>query len=429
MKSEIKKLPKSQVEILIEVTPEEIHPYLIKAAQKIAATAKIEGFRPGKAPFEVIKQKFGEMAILQEALDDIVAKTYTEAVEEGKIITIDQPQIEIQKMAPGEIFAYKATASILPKVTVGDYKDLKVEKKKIEVKKEEVSKVIDDLRKMRASEVLVEREAKTGDKAEIDFDIFLDNVLIENGQYKKFPAILGEGRFIPGFEEQLIGLKAGDKKDFKLKFPDEYFQKNLAGKEAEFKTSCLGIYEIVLPENNDEFANAISGGQFKTVKELEENIEHNLKHEKEHEEDHRLENEMLEKLVAISEFEEIPEVLIESERHRMMHELKDNIAKQGFDFNNYLASIKKTAEELEKELTPQAEMRAKTSILAREIYQKQKIEVREDEVLLEIEELAKGYPNNPEIRKQLEAETYKEYLRNKIGNRKVMEHLKQTIIK
>ena len=428
MKSEIKKLEKSEIEITIELSEIELTPYLIKAAEKISTDNKIEGFRPGKAPYEIIKQRFGEGAIMNEAVDSIISKSYYEVLKENEIMTIGAPEINVEKMAPGNPFVFKAKVAVLPKVKLGDYKTIKLEKKKVEIKDEQVEKVIDEITKLRAKETLVEREAKKGDRLEIDFDVFLDKVSIENGKQTKYPITIGEGRFIPGFEEQLVGMKAGEVKEFELKFPDKYYEKSLAGKKCEFKVTCKQVYEVELPKLDDEFAKMVSGGKFNTAKEMKNGIRENLEEEERIKKDQILEIEMLDKIVEISEFEELPETLLHNEKHRMLHEMEDSVTNQGFKFEDYLASIKKTTEELENEFTPQAEKRVKTSIIAREIYQEQKIEVTEDEVGLEIEKLLAAYQNNPEAQKQLESETYKDYLRNMIGNRKVIEYLKGIIV-
>lgn len=428
MKSEIKKLDKSEIEITVELSEMELTPYLIKAAEKISTESKIEGFRPGKAPYDIVKQKFGEGAIMNEAVDDIISKSYYEVLKENEIVTIGAPEIKVEKAAPGNPFVYKAKVAVLPKVKLGDYQGIKLERKKIEIKAEQVEKVVSEITKLRASEKLIEREAKEGDKLEIDFDVFLDKVSIENGKQTKYPITIGEGRFIPGFEEQLIGMKAGEVKEFELKFPEKYYEKSLAGKNCEFKVTCKAVYEVEMPKVDDEFAKMVSGGKFSTVQEMKDGIKQNLEEEEKIKQDQILEIEMLDKVVGVSEFEELPEVLLHNEKHRMLHELEDSVTSQGFKFEDYLSSIKKTTEELENEFTPQAEKRVKTSIIAREIYQEQKIEVSEDEVGLEIEKLLAAYPNNPEARKQLETETYKDYLRNMIGNKKVIEYLKGIMV-
>jgi len=429
MKAEIKKLPKSEVEITVEVSPAELTPFLIKAASKMSEKAKIEGFRPGKAPYDIVKSKFGEMAIMQEALDDIVMKTYFEAVKENNLITLGQPKIDLEKIDLENPFVYKATVAILPGVKIGDLTKLKVKKNEVKVEDGQVEKVIEDIRAMRATESKVDRAAKMGDVVKIDFNVYRDGVPIENGKSQNYPLKLGENRFIPGFEEQVVGLSVGEEKEFKLTFPDTYHEKTLAGKPHEFKVKVNEVAEVILPEVTDEFAKEISGGKFETVSAMKEGVKENVRQEEENKEDKRVESVMLEEAVKACDFEELPEMLVHEEIHRMMHELEDNIAKQGLQFTDYLTSLKKTPDELEHEMEPAAEMRVKTSILAREIYLSEKMEVTPDELDKEISEIAKAYPDNPKVKEQLESETYKDYLKNSLGNKKVIKYLKNIIVK
>ncbi|MFA5020941.1 MAG: trigger factor [Patescibacteria group bacterium] len=429
MKSDIKKLPKSIVEITVEISVDELQPYLKKAAEKISTTAKIEGFRPGKAPYDIVKAKFGEMAILQEAVDDIIIKTYSAVIKDNGLVTLGQPQIDIEKIAPENPFVYKATVAILPQVKLGDFSKISLKREPIKVTDEQVEKIIEEIRSMRATENKAERAAKLGDLVKIDFDVYRDGVPIENGKNQNYPLLLGENRFIPGFEDNLVGVQAGDEKDFKLNFPADYHEKSLAGKPAQFKVKIKEVVEIIKPAVNDDLAKNISGGKFATIAELKENIRTNILAEETDKQEKKLEVEMLEAVAKASEFEDLPELLVHEEIHRMLHELEESIAKQGLKFDDYLAAIKKTVDDLEKEMEPAAGLRVKTSIIAREIYQEQKMAVTPDEVDKEISEILKNYPENPDVRKQIETETYKEYLKNAIGNKKVIAYLKGVIIK
>ncbi len=417
------------VEILVELSVEELKPYLEKSAVKISETAKIEGFRPGKAPYNIVKEKFGEMAILQEAIDDIISKTYYQAVVENELVSIGQPKIDIEKIAPENPFSYKATVAVLPKVTLGDFSKIKLKREEIKITDDKVNQVVEEIRKMRSSQEKVDRAAKSGDALKIDFDVYRDGVPIEHGKSQDYPITIGEGKFIPGFEENLVGMKAGDEKEFKLKFPEEYFEKSLAGKPAEFKVKIKEVNEVKLPELTDDFAKEVSGGKYDKVDDMKTGIAENLKEEETAKQEQRLEISLLEEAVKVCEFEELPEVLVHEEIHRMIHELEDSIAMKGLNFDDYLKSIGKTVEELEKGMEPQAELRAKTSILAREIYQQQKFEVTPDEIEKEIAEIASRYPANPDVLKQLNSEMYKDYLKNSLGNKKVIEYLKNLIIK
>ena len=429
MKSEVKKLPQSVVEILVEISVDELQPYLVKAAEKISQTAKIEGFRPGKAPYEIILAKFGEMAILQEAVDSIISKTYYDIIKENKLVTIGQPKIDLEKVAPGNPFSYKATVSVLPEVKLGELSKIKIKQEEIKITDEQVNKLIEEIRSMRAKEEKVDRAVKKGDLVKFDFDVFRDGVPIENGSSKNYSLVIGENRFIPGFEDNLTGLKAEAEKEFKLKFPENYHEKSLAGKPAEFKVKINEVCELIKPELTDELAKEVSGGKTNTVNELKTEIKANLTQEETNKQEQRIERELLEEACKISDFEELPEVLIEEELHRMMNELQHSISQQGMDFNNYLTSIKKTEEDLRTELKPQAELRAKSAIVARAIYQEQKLTVTDEEVAEEITKMLQAYGNHPDAKKQLETENYKEYLKNMLGNRKVIAYLKSIILK
>jgi len=425
----IAKQPKSQVEISVELAPAELLPYLTKAAEKISVDKPIEGFRPGKAPYEVVIKKYGEMAVLSEAVDDIISKTYYQAIKDNDLTTIGQPQINLEKMAPENPFSYKATVAILPQVKIGDLTKIKLKKEPITVTEEQVQKIIEEIRKMRGREEKTDKAAESGDLVKLDFDVSRDGVPIDQGSAKNYPLTLGENKFIPGFEDKVLGLKTGEEKEFTLAFPEKYFEKTLAGKPAEFKIKINEIAKIILPAVDDELAKMVSGGKFSTLEELKKNIKDNLLLEEQAKQDRRLEIELLEEAVKLSEFEELPEILIHEEIHRMLHELEDSLSRQGLDLGNYLQSLKKTEAEIEKEMEPQAIVRVKTAILSREIYQQNKFEVTPDEVDKEIEEMLKNYPPNPDVKKQLESETYRDYLKNSLGNRKVMAYLKDICIK
>lgn len=429
MKSSIKNLPQAQAEIKIEIEAAEAEPYLKCAAQRLAKNAKIEGFRPGKAPYELIKNKFGEGEILKEALDDIVTKTYYQAVQEHKLETIGQPKIDLEKLAPGNPIIYRATVALLPKIKLGDYRQIKIARQPVDIKNEQVEQMIKDIQKMRAKESLADRPARAGDRLEIDFEIFIDQVPIEHGQHQKYPITIGEGRFIPGFEEQLVGLRVEATKNFELTFPENYYQKNLAGKQAEFRVKCRAVYQVELPALTDQFAQEISQQQFKDLTQMRAQLKINLEQEEKNKQEQKLEVEMFDQIIDQSEFETLPEILIDHEAHKMVHELEENISRQGLAFADYLKSINKNHDQLQTELKPQAEKRIKTALVCREIYQKEKMSVSDAEIERELSALKNIYANNPKIKEKLADEEYKNYLKNIIGNRKVVEYLREIIIK
>jgi len=426
MKIEVKKLPRGQAEITIELTAEEYQPFLKQAAQNISQGTKIPGFRPGKADLEIVKKHVGENQVWQEALESAIRKTFVAAIDQEKLLTVGSPQIDVIKLAPGNPVIYKATVSLLPKIKLADYTEIKIKTKPLEIKKTEMEKRLSDLQKMRAKESLVDRGAKKGDKVEIDFETFLDKVPIDHGAQEKFPIVIGEGTFIPGFEDQLIGLKKEETKNFELKFPAEYHQKSLAGKLASFKVKVNSVFQLDLPELNDDFAKGL--GQFKTIKDVEEKIAENLKTDLENQEARRLEEELIDKIIAKSSFEDIPDLLINSEAKKMVEELEHNLSHQGVKLTDYLSHLKKTQEEMLLDFAPQATRRVKSALILREVVQKENINVSDEELDGEIHKVLATYGNSPEASQELHRPEYQDYLRNALLTQKAVDRLKSIMV-
>ena len=421
-----KELKKSEVELIIEVSTEETRPFLEKAAARVSQGLKIEGFRPGKAPYHIVKQKAGEMAIYQEGLDNIVSHFFIEAIKQEELNSVGSPRIEMEKVAPGNPIVFKAIVSLMPEVKLGDYKKVKVEKKEVKVEEGEVDRAIDDLRKMAVKETLVDRPARKGDRAEVDFDAFLDQVPIEGGQGRKYPLVLGEGMMIPGFEEQVEGMNKDEVKEFQLKFPEKYQNKMVAGKKCDFKVKLLSVFNRELPEMTDNWAKELGAS---SLEDLKNKIKENLEAEKKFQEEQRLEMELLEKVVKQVEISEIPENLIQSEAHRMIHEFEDSIIGQGLNFDDYLKNIKKERHDLEKEFRPKAEDRVKTSIVIKEIADSEKVGAGDKEIEEETEKILRQVKGNRGAEDNIRSEGYKGYLKTIIRNRKVIEMLKQECLK
>lgn len=427
MQTTVNKLPKGQVELTIEVTPEELKPYLEEAARRISIKSPISGFRPGKTPYEAVKQNIGEIKIYQEALNQVVQRTFVKALEEKKIEIISTPQIEILKMAPQNPLVYKARVDLLPQIKIGDYKTIKTKPRKVKVEPTEVEKVLNNLQKSQAKEKLVDRESQKGDKMEIDFEMFLDKILLKEAQTKNQSVILGEGHFIPGFEDNIIGLKKGETKEFPLKFPSNSPQKNLADKKVDFKVLVKSVYQIDLPDFNDEFAKTVS--KFNSFEELKKQILKKLEEETQRKENQRLELAILEEIMARSEFEELPNSLIEAEKEKMIAELKQTIESQDLKFQDYLSHLKKSEEDFKKEFDPQAQKRLKTALTTRKIAELENIQVSEEEVNKETTKIMKYYPENEEIKKQIKTPGYRRFLNNVLVNRKVFDYLISRVAK
>lgn len=434
MKVDKKELPKKEIEFVFELTAEELKPYLDKAAVEISTQKKIKGFRPGKAPYKIVVQEVGEMQVMQTAANIAISKLVFDHLEKEDIETIDQPAIEVIKLAPNNPFIFKATLALMPKVEIADYTKITVKAlPEIKIEKKEIDKTIEDLKKMRGKETIADKAAEKGDKVELNFDTFMDNVPIEHGSAKKHMLTVGENRMIPGFEENIEGMKKDEEKEFNLPFPKEYHEKSLAGKMATFKIKVLAVYKIELPAIDDAFAKDLG---LKDLKTLTSHIESNIKKEKQVKEEQKQELEMINALIEKSKFDELPEVLINQEVHKMVHELEDNVTRQGMDFKNYLEHIKKTEADLKLDFAPDAVKRVKTAVLIRDIAQKEKLEVSDDEVNEEVERTLASYKMNPayaaqidQLEQNIKSDNAKQYFKNLIINRKTIKFLKDTIIK
>ncbi|MBU0732509.1 trigger factor [Patescibacteria group bacterium] len=420
MKVDKKELPKKQIELLVELTPEELQPYLDQAVKKISEDVDIPGFRKGKVPFDVLKKNVGEATIYEEAFYQAVNKTLPQIVIDEKIDFIGQPKVDAEKIAPGNPLIYKAIVTLMPEVKLGDYKTLKSKKQEVKPDKEKVENTFEDLKKMQAKEKVVLRAAKNDDKVEVDFEIKMAGVPIEGGSGKNTPIIIGEKKFIPGFEEAMLGMKAGDEKDFKVSFPKDYFQKTLAGQEHDAHIKVLNVYERSLPEIDDDFAKALN---FQTVDEMKKKIEENIAAEVQQKEDERFELAILEEIMEKSEFDEFSDDLINAEVDKMMHELKHQVEDSGGKFEDYLKNLKKTEDEVKEGFKPKAEKRLKTALISREVARAELVKIEDEEIDSELEKIKQVYGQMPEMQKQFEAPEYRNYIGNMLTNRKVFEKL------
>jgi trigger factor len=425
---QISKIPleKGQVELTISVETGELEKYLRSAANRLTKKNKVPGFRPGKMPFEMVKNQFGEMALYQEAADEIITQTYYQAITQEKIEAIGQPKINIEKLAPQNPVVYKAIVNILPTIILGDWQKLKIKKKKIEVTAEDIEKTLAQLQELNVKEVLVDRAIEKGDKAEIDFVATIDKVAIEGGTSYKYPVVIGANRMIPGFEEKLLNLKKDQEIDFSLQFPEKYFQKNLIGKSADFHVKIISVFERQKPELNDELAKNLG---FDSLAKLNEQLKTNIGREKENKEQQRVESEAIQEIIKTSTVTEIPEMLIDEEIHKMIHELEHSVNEQGLDLAGYLKSINKTHEDLHTDFKKQATERIKAALILRQIALDNKIEVPETEIKAEIEKQAKMYQSDPESLKQINSHHNWQHLANVLTNQKVIKFITDTIIK
>lgn len=412
--------PKSTAKVRVEASPEEFKPDLDAAVQRISSSMKFDGFRPGKAPYDVVIKRVGEQEVWQEAVETLVRRTFVQAVKEHQLKTVGQPQIGIEKLAPGNPVIYTAVVALLPDVTLPDFLKLSAKRNNVPVTDADVTKSVEDLRKIIATEKPVERPAKMGDRVEIDVDVYVDKIPVEGGKSRKHPATLGEGNFIPGFENNVVGMTTGQTKEFVLKFPKEYHAKNLAGKDAEFKVTVQKVAELELPNIDDMFAKTVAN--LGTIDELKGRLKEDLETDRRKREEQVFEVALLEELVKHTKFTDIPDVLIENELDRMVGELKHDVSHRGMKFEDYLSSMKKDEATLRKELTNGANQRVKTALAIRKIAETEKIGVNDEEIKAEIEVARQQTP--PEQHGQFETEDFREYVHSVLTNRKAIDLVK-----
>jgi len=416
-----KDLPQSQIELTVILSLDEFNPYIQKATAKISKEIKIDGFRPGKAPFDVLKSKIGEMTIVEEASRVAINSTIDKVIADNIEGTpVGSPQINITKLAPDNPFEYKIILVLLPKIELGDYKNLKIQKEEIKVEEKEIKKMIEQLREMRVFESAIDKRIENGDKVIINIEMFLDNVPVDGGQSKETSLIVGKDYYLPGFDKQLVGLKKTDIKEFKLPYPNDHHMKNLAGKMVVFKVVVKEVYERKLPEFNDEFARALG---LNNAEILKENIEKSIKAEKEQKSNQEAEVKIIDKIIEKTKFSDIPEMLVNNEVKSLISELEYNVQKQGGKFDDYLASIEKTRDQITLDWLPQALKRVKGSLLIREIAIREKIQVDDAEIAKKQEDILTKYKEQKNIEDRIYTAEYRSYLQNTITNEKIMKKL------
>jgi len=420
MKISVKNLPKSEVEIAVEVTVEEMEKNMDSAAKKISNANTFDGFRQGKAPLHVVYQKIGKEKIFEEAVQSAIEKSYRDAVKENKLVPIGYPRADIKKAALGNELLFNLTVAVLPDVKLGDYKKIKGKAEPKKTTKKDIDDELNGLQKKRAKYLTKEEPAAKGDRVEIDFESRLNGVKVEGGESKNHPLVLGNGMFVPGFEDNLVGMKKDEKKEFNIIFPKDYYKKELAEKNVNFNVTMKIVQKVELPELNDEFAKSI--GKFDNLESLRKSIEAGIDTEEKMKAKDEIRKKLIGEVVEASKTE-IPAVLIESEKDNMVHELEHNVSHMGLEFDVYLKNVGTSVEKLKSEWTEQAEKRVKTNLVIGEIAKQEDIKAMADEIEAKANETLKYYPNEEEIRKKIDINKFKDYIAGTIINEKVFELL------
>lgn len=422
------KISPVKLKINFSIPSGELDEFIKKAANEISKDLKVDGFRKGNIPFEVVQQNVGRDKLLQEGADRAVKKYYVDYVLDNKIQAVGQPILSVKKLAKGNDFEFEAEVDILPEIKLNNWQEKikEINKKykdtKNETKEEEINKELEYLSEQRAKIKTVNREAKKGDQAEIDFEVFQDNVPIEGGTAKKHQVIIGKGQFIPGFEEQLIGMKADEEKEFELEFPKEYHQKHLAGKKALFRVKLNFVQEREIPEINDDFASGI--GKFKNLEELKKNLREGIKQEKDKKTNQKQEMEIIDALTEDLKIE-IPQVLVDSEIEKMDSELNSSIAQMGLNRQQYFQQIKTTEEKLKEQWKKKdAPKRIKAALILRDLARENKIMPKTEEIQNQLNQILQYYKTLGQAAENMDTKRLYENIKAELTNKKTFEFLR-----
>ena len=410
----------NEVKLEITIEAEKFENAIKKVYFQNAKYFNIPGFRKGKAPQAIVEKYYGKEIFYEDAFNDIASEEYEKAVEENKLEVVSRPKIDIVTMEKGQDVVFTAVVSTKPEVELGKYKGIEIEKIEYNVEDSDVESNLKQMQEKNARVTSVETPVENGNIAVIDFEGFVDGKAFEGGKGENYSLEIGSGSFIPGFEDQVIGMKIDDEKDVNVKFPEDYFSKDLAGKDATFKVKVHEIKKKELPELDDEFAKDVS--EFDTLEELKNSIKQRLINENAQKAKYEKEDAVM-KVVTSEMKADIPEGMVEVEIDNMVKDMEQRMSYQGLKLEQYLKMLNKTEADFRKEFEPQAIEAIKSRLALEAIIKNEKIEASEREVKDKLEEMAKNYGKTAE---ELEKnDNIKEYIKQGIENEKAIEFLVQ----
>ncbi|KKI54566.1 trigger factor [Staphylococcus equorum] len=385
--------------LTVTVPAEKVDKAIDQAFKKVVKQINVPGFRKGKVPRQIFEQRFGVEALYQDAVDILLPEAYGEAIDETGIKPVDQPEINVTTMEKGSDMTFEASVVVEPEIELGDYKGLEIEKQNVELTEEELQESIDHQLGHLAEMVVKEDGAvEDGDTVNIDFDGYVDGEQFEGGQAEGYDLEIGSGSFIPGFEEQLVGVKIGEEKDVTVTFPEEYHAEELAGKEATFKAKVNEIKYKDVPELTDEIANELDA-EANTVDEYKENLRKKLTEQKETDAENNQKEEAISK-ASNNASVEIPDAMINTELDRMVQEFGQRMQQQGLNLETYYQISGQDESQLREQMKDDAEERVKTNLTLTAIADAEEIEVTEADIDKELEKMSGQFNMSVEDIKQ-----------------------------
>ena len=387
---------KNNNEVKLEITVEaaKFEEAIKTVFNKNARYFNIPGFRKGKAPYHIVEKTYGASIFYEDAFNEIAGEAYEQALDSEKIEAVSKPEIDVVQIEKGKDLIFTAVVSTKPEVKLGKYKGVEVKKIEYKVSKEDIEKELNQMAEKNARLVSIEdRPVESGDITVIDFEGFVDGVPFDGGKAENHELTIGSNTFIPGFEDQIIGMKIDEEKDINVKFPEEYFSANLAGKDATFKVKLHEIKKKEMPEINDDLAKDIS--EFDTIEELKNSIKEKQEEQNKNKAKYETEEEVI-KAVCDEAKVDIPNGMIELEIDNMAKDIETRLSYQGMKLDQYLKMMNKTMDDFRSENKEQAENSVKTRLVLEAIEKEAKIEVTEEEISNKIKEMADSYGRKEE---------------------------------
>jgi trigger factor len=422
MKATWDKLEKNWMQFEVEVESDRFGKAIDAAFKSLNQRVTIPGFRRGKAPRALFERNYGTQNLIQEAVEQLLPQAYSEAVVEGKINPIDQPEVELVQVEEGKPFVFKGKVQTVPEVKLGKLSGFDIERPSEEVTAEQVEEQLNSMRDRTATLVAdPSEEVKQGSFAVIDFEGFVDGEPFEGGKAENYTLEIGSGSFIPGFEEQLVGAKAGEAREVKVTFPEQYQAEHLAGKEAFFKVTVREVKLKELPELNDELAQEVS--RFQTLQELRADIENRLKENVQQTAQRELQNKVIDAVAAEAEVE-VPDVLVSNRVHDMIHDFEHSLQSQGYSLELWQQATGKSHEDLHTEFDAPARKAVKNDLVIGAAAKQEGISVSEADIEAEFDKMLATYQDQAkEIQKLRKNGNYRDRLREGLLVQKTIEHL------
>ena len=409
---------KNELKLEFKIEAEKFDEAMKKVYTKTAKYFNVPGFRKGKAPMHMVEKMYGTEIFYEDTFNELVPGIFEEELKNNNIEAVSRPDIDIKQIGKGQELIFTAVIQTKPEVKLGKYKGIEIKKIEYNVSDDDVNHELEHMQEKNARLVSVERPVKDGDITVIDFEGSIDGVPFDGGKAENHELTIGSKQFIPGFEDQIIGMKLDEEKDIKVTFPEDYFSKDLAGKEAVFKVKLHEIKEKELPKLDDDFAKDTS--EFETLAELKKSIKEKLEEENEHRAKHETENAVIEAVADAVELD-IPSGMIETEIDNMVKDVESRLSYQGLNLEQYLKIMGKTMEEFRKQYEEQAQKTVKIRLVLEAIQKDLDVKVEENEIKDKIKEMSEAYSRKPEELEQ--NEQFKNYIEENLKYEKTIDFL------